>query len=232
VIAAFIENLKRMKDSRPLLALIDKQKGVITTGVLAALLIAGCSAPRGAVPNQAGPGRPVSGVTIVVAGEGDPLYVRSTPGAEGIGWPLRGSVSLEKTPILEWSWRVLSFSKSVRPGAGAGASLEDRAILLEVVAWFGPTFMSRAGAISYVWDSTAPPGTIVRKRYGNVYLVVRSGSADLGQWVSERRNVSEDFEAFFGQRPHDPVSIWVGAGSTSTRSGAELFVGPIAFRAP
>jgi hypothetical protein len=46
------------------------------------------------------------------------------------------------------------------------------------------------------------------------------------------RNISEDFETFFGKRPGDPVSLWVGARSTSTLSGAELFVGPIAFRAP
>jgi hypothetical protein len=44
--------------------------------------------------------------------------------------------------------------------------------------------------------------------------------------------VREDFETFFGARPGDPVSVWIGAGSTGTLSGAELFVGPVAFRAP
>jgi hypothetical protein len=135
---------------------------------------------------------------------------------------------------------VLSFPQSVRPGAGVGASLEDRALRLEVV-WFGAASpvtgqpnLSTSRAISYVWDSTAPSGTIVRRRTvgGEVFLVVRSGSADLGQWVRERRNISEDFQAFFGERPHDPASLWVGVRSTSTLSGAEAFIGPIAFRAP
>jgi hypothetical protein len=182
---------------------------------------------------------PASDVTVVVAGEGE-LHFRSTRDARGVWRDLRGLVQLEKTPVLEWSWRVVSFPQSVRPGTGVGASLEDRAIRLGVV-WFGATSpvtgqpnLSTSRAIAYVWDSTAPAGTIIRKQTvgSEIFIVVRSGSADLGQWVSERRNIFEDFQAFFGERPHDPASIWIGVRSTRALSGAELFVGPIAFRAP
>ena len=85
----------------------------------------------------------------------------------------------------------------------------------------------RSRIIGYVWDDTAPVGTIVKsEKTGTVtYVVVRSGPAELGQWQTERRNVGEDYEKIYGEKPENP-------GGISTYSRAEAFVGAIAFRKP
>lgn len=64
------------------------------------------------------------------------------------------------------------------------------------------------------------------------YVVVRSGSAELGQWQTERRNVREDFKKIYGEEPENPGAISVAINTNNTHSTAEAFVGSIAFRQP
>ena len=56
-----------------------------------------------------------------------------------------------------------------------------------------PRFPSavRSRIISYIWDTTAPVGSVFKsEKTGLVtYVVVRSGPADLGKWLTESRNV-------------------------------------------
>jgi hypothetical protein len=94
--------------------------------------------------------------------------------------------------------------------------------------------MLRSRIIGYVWDTTAPPGEFVKsQKTGTVtYVIVRSGSADLGRWIPERRNVVDDFQRIYGEAPDNPNAIAVAIDSDDTRSQAESYMGPIAFRSP
>jgi hypothetical protein len=102
------------------------------------------------------------------------------------------------------------------------------------VAW--PRFPEalRSRIIGYVWDSTNPVGTVCKsEKTGTVtYLVVRSGPADLGKWVTEQRNVRDDFKRIYGEDPDDPAAVSVGIDSNDTHSEAEAFIGTILFRGP
>jgi hypothetical protein len=53
--------------------------------------------------------------------------------------------------------------------------------------------------IGYVWDTTTPVATIAKAedRHGT-FVVLRSAS-DLGKWLTERRNVAEDYTKIFGE---------------------------------
>src|SRR5262245_26855515 len=61
---------------------------------------------------------------------------------------------------------------------------------------------------------------------------VQSGSGNLGTWLTERRNVYEDYTRIFREPPDDPRVITLSIDSNDTRSEAESFIGPILFRAP
>jgi uncharacterized protein (DUF1501 family) len=63
------------------------------------------------------------------------------------------------------------------------------------------------------------------------FVVMRSGSKDLGKWVIEQRNVAEDYAKIFGEFPDDPRAITISIDSNDTHSMAESFMGPIVFRA-
>ena len=62
------------------------------------------------------------------------------------------------------------------------------------------------------------------------FVVVRSGSAELGKWLMERRNVAEDYTKIFGESPDNPRVITISSDSNDTRSMSEFSIGTIAFR--
>jgi Protein of unknown function (DUF3047) len=142
---------------------------------------------------------------------------------------ITGKVNLKETPILEWTWKA-----TILPTGGDLRRKEttDMAAQLYVV-W--PRFpeLLRSRIIGYVWDATTPAATIIKsQKTGTVtFVVMRSGSKDLGKWLTERRNVAEDYAKIFGEFPDDPRAITISIDSNDTHSMAESFIGPIVFRA-
>jgi Protein of unknown function (DUF3047) len=62
------------------------------------------------------------------------------------------------------------------------------------------------------------------------FIVLRSGRAELGQWLTERRNVAEDYERGFGEAPANPAAIAISIDSDDTHPMAESFLGVSQFR--
>lgn len=64
------------------------------------------------------------------------------------------------------------------------------------------------------------------------YIVLRSGSDELGKWMTERRNVVEDFRRIYGETPDNPSAVSLSIDSDDTRSSADSLIGPTAFTTP
>lgn len=158
------------------------------------------------------------------------LHLKSRNEHSSIAKDITGQVNLKETPILKWTWRATILPKG---GDLRRKETTDLAAQLYVV-W--PRFpeLIRSRIIGYVWDTTTPVGTIAKsQKTGTVtFIVVRSASADLGKWLTEWRNVSEDYQRIFGESPDDPGAITISIDSNDTHSTAEFFMGPIVFRAP
>jgi hypothetical protein len=134
-------------------------------------------------------------------------------------------------PVLQWRWKVIELPKGADSRKKA---TDDQAAQVSVTF---PRFPSavRSRIIDYVWDTTAPAGTIVKsEKTGLVtYVVVRSGQTDLGKWITESRNVCEDYKKIYGEEPEEKVeALSIGIDSDDTRSRAEGYVGEILFRKP
>jgi DUF3047 family protein len=168
--------------------------------------------------------------SIVDNGGHHVLHMRSEDDGSTISRDIKGKVKLKETPILEWSWKAVTLP---RGGNSCVKATDDQALQVFVV-W--PRFPEavRSRIIGYVWDTTAPVGMVCKsEKTGTVtYVVVRSGTADLGQWVTERRNVRDDFRKIYGEEPDNPGAVSVSIDSNDTHSVSESFVGPIAFRKP
>ena len=158
------------------------------------------------------------------------LHMKSAGDGSTISRDIKGKVNLKETPILEWSWKVVTLPKG---GDSRQKATDDQAAQIYVV-W--PRFPEavRSRIIGYVWDSTAPVGTIVKSQKTSTvtYVVVRSGPADLNRWITERRNVAEDFKTIYGEAAENPAAVSVGIDSNDTNSTAESFIGPILFTKP
>ena len=92
----------------------------------------------------------------------------------------------------------------------------------------------RSRVIGYVWDTTEPVGKICKsEKTGTVtYIVLRSGTAELGKWVTERRNLVEDFKKIYQDDPDEPAAVSLAIDSNDTNSTAESYMGPILFKKP
>jgi hypothetical protein len=142
-----------------------------------------------------------------------------------------GRIDVRKHPMLEWEWRVVKLPTS---GDSRKAATDDQAGQIYVVFPRFPAAI-RSRIMGYVWDSTVPAGQMFgSSRTGMLtYVVVRSGSTDLGRWIRESRNVLEDFKRIYG---HDPVEavevVSIGIDSNDTASRAESYMGTIRFLRP
>ena len=158
------------------------------------------------------------------------LQLKSQDDSTTVAKDIKGKVKLKDTPILEWTWKSTVLPK----GANSCVKATDDQAGQIFVFW--PRFPEpvRSRIIGYVWDTTQPVGTICKsQKTGTItYIVVHSGPADLGKWVTERRNVAEDFKKIYGEAPDDPGALSVSIDSNDTHSTSESAFGTILFRKP
>lgn len=120
---------------------------------------------------------------------------------------------LSDYPVLTWKWRVLKFPDL----SNAKTDLEKDDYAARVYVIFPFLSFSSSKFIEYVWAEDMPVGTVMDSPAGkNVKkIVVRSGKAPEGGWVTESRNMYEDYAKVFGKKPG------MGAGAIAIMCDAE-----------
>jgi Protein of unknown function (DUF3047) len=158
------------------------------------------------------------------------VHLRSKIESSTVSKDIKGKIDLKETPILEWSWKAVTLPR----GADSRKKNTDDQAAQLYVTW--PRFPQavRSQIIGYIWDTSAPAGSFVKsQKTGMVtYVVVRSGPADLGKWLTERRNVADDYRKIYGEQPDGPGAISIAIDSDDTSSSAESFFGRILFKKP
>jgi hypothetical protein len=175
-------------------------------------------------------GSPAYDFTVVEDGGKKVLHLKSAHDGSTISKEVKGKVNLKDTPILEWSWKMVALPKG---GNSCVKTTDDQAGQVFVM-W--PRFPEqvRSRIIGYVWDSTLPVGTSCQSEKTPMvhYIVLRSGTAEVGKWITERRNVRDDYRKVYGADPDDPGAVSVSIDSNDTHSVSEAFVGAIFFKKP
>jgi hypothetical protein len=155
------------------------------------------------------------------------LHLKSAGDGSTISKEIKGKINLKETPILEWTWKATALPQ----GADARKKDTDDQAAQLYVTW--PRFPEavRSRIVGYIWDTTAPAGAVFKsQKTGTVtYFVLRSGPAELGKWLTERRNVREDFKKAYGEEPEDPGILSFGIDSDDVKGTAESFMGPLRF---
>ena len=133
-------------------------------------------------------------------------------------------IDLRKYPILSWRWKVL---KLPREADVRRKEKDDQAA--QIYMHFAK-FPRRINfwEIGYIWDTSAPRGSILpsQQLIGDrvQYIVIQSGPAKLGEWISERRNVYQDHKKLFGKEPPALSGIGLMIDSDNTGSSAECYL--------
>ena len=171
-------------------------------------------------------GRPAYDFAVVEIDGGRALRMRSHGDHSTIAKKIQ--IDLNATPWLEWSWRVVALPDraDIRQQATSDAAAHV------FVVWPRWPEVLRARLIGYLWDASLPVGSIHKsqKTASVTFIVVHSGSVQLGQWVTERRNVREDYRMAFGEEPENPPVIALSIDTNDTKSSSETFIGQIRFR--
>lgn len=173
--------------------------------------------------------------------------VRAEAHASASGLIRRIRIDPREYPVLEWRWRAVKLPRGNDPRTKAGDDYAariyvafefdpQRAGALDKLTYEGAKLLfgayPPAGSLNYVWDATLPEGTVFASPYTerNRIVVVTSGSAREGEWVSVRRNVLEDYRQAFGAEPPmiEGVAIMTDADNTGGRT--EALYGDIVFR--
>jgi hypothetical protein len=117
-------------------------------------------------------------------------------------------IDLQKTPVMNWSWRIENRLGNINEQTKSG---DDYAARIYVVVSGGLTFW-RTKAINYVWASTSPKGKIWPNAFAGdhaMMIALRSSSDQTGTWYTEKRNILADLKQQFGEdiRYIDAVAI-------------------------
>ena len=134
-------------------------------------------------------------------------------------------VDLNKTPYLNWSWKIDNIYQGNNERSKQGDDYPARVYV--VVS--GGLFFWRTRAINYVWSSNQAVGTTWNNAYtGNAkMLAVRSGSQAIGQWLTEKRNIRDDLQTLFGEEIDEIDAVAIMTDSDNTKQSATAYYGDI-----
>ncbi len=131
---------------------------------------------------------------------------------EDSGWVLA------EYPVLSWRWRV----NEIPPGADERfTETNDTPASISVV--YGTKFPFTPITIKWAWSSTLPVGAVAyRPGRGRAHtIVLGSGNARLGEWITIERNIFDDYVSIHGKLPPDkPRGIVISSDANRTPGGA------------
>lgn len=155
-----------------------------------------------------------------VVSEDGGLALRADSDASASGLVRRIRIDLDRTPWIDWSWKV----GNVLAGNDERTRVGDDYPARIYVIFSGGLLFWRTRAINYVWSSHQPAGTVWHNAYtaNSVMIAVDSGAEDSGRWVTHRRNVRDDYRLAFGHDsgPVDGVAIMTDTDNTGQQATA------------
>lgn len=155
------------------------------------------------------------------------LFAESDKSASGLYREIE--VDLNRTPWLNWSWRVDKVLDGVDERSKAG---DDYPVRVYVVVSGGAAFW-KTRSLVYVWSSNQPVGATWNNPYTSNarIMALRSAIKDAGRWVNEKRNIRADFRQLFGEdiSAIDAVALMTDADSSG--QSATAWYGDIYFTA-
>lgn len=180
--------------------------------------------------------------------DGDTMVVRAdaVKSMSGLIHTLR--IDPSQTPLIQWRWKITQPLDTADLYTKSGDDYAARLYVLFDYDVSKLSFGTRAklkiakllygvdvpaAALNYVWDNRYPIGTIRPNAYTDRarMVVVESGAAKAGQWVTETRDLAADFRAAFGEDAPPISGVAIATDTDNTGENATAWYGDIQFLA-
>ena len=179
--------------------------------------------------------------------DGGIQVVKAVSKSSASGLIRKVSIDIEEYPIIQWRWKALN---TLKQGDVTKKEGDDYAARIYVTFAHDPktagifeTAMVKLGrliygenppiaTINYIWANKAPVGTMVQSPYTKLdkMIVVETGAASLNHWVTEERNILDDYIVAFGEKPPLVSGVAIMTDSDNTKESAVAFYGDILFK--
>jgi len=156
------------------------------------------------------------------------LRANSEASASGIGRQIK--IDLTKTPFVNWSWKIDSALPGLAETTKAG---DDYAARLYVVK-SGGALIWKTKALNYVWSGSQQRDSEWSNAFKpkNAKMLAARGTQDTtGVWVTEKRNVREDFKRLFGKDIKSIDAVAIMTDTDNSGLSASALYGDIFFTA-
>ena len=177
--------------------------------------------------------------------DGDAVVVKAVSDASASGLTKAVNIDPKEYPIVRWRWKVENVLKHSDVTRKDG---DDYSARLYITFAYDPDKVSLGkklkfktgqaifgdipiAALNYIWDTKTPIGTIVENAYTDFaqMVVVESGMQKVGRWVSEERNIYEDYKQAFGEEPPLMNGVAIMTDTDNTKEQATAYYGDIQF---
>jgi len=156
-------------------------------------------------------------------------------------------VNLAEYPLLSWRWKI---DDTIKNGDARTKAGDDYAARIYLTFDYEPdnaTLMTRGrrllgeklfgmkppgSALNYIWANRLGREKIIPSPYTGreMMIAVESGAGQAGQWVTEKRNVYDDYISAFGHSPPPITGIAIMTDSDNTAENATGYYAHILFR--
>jgi hypothetical protein len=150
------------------------------------------------------------------------LALHADSQAAGSGLFFEKHIDLEKTPYLNWRWRISQALTGLDEQSKAG---DDFAARIYVVHNGGLSFW-QTKALNYVWAGSSRKESVWPNAFAGdhaMMIAVRGPEAPLNVWQTEKRNVRSDLQKMFGEdiRYIDAVALMTDTDNSNRQASAD-----------
>ena len=178
---------------------------------------------------------------------GDGVVIKAVSQGSASGLVREISIDPKKYPIVKWRWKVENILEKGDVSRKEGDDYPARLYITfeydrSKVGFFDQAKYEAAklihgqyppiATINYIWANKAPVGAIVPNPYTDhaQMIVTQSGTSNLNEWVTEERNILQDYQEAFGDAPSMISGIAIMSDTDNTQESVVAYFGDIVFQ--
>jgi len=164
-------------------------------------------------------------------------YLQAVTDSSASGIIFKNTFDVYQYPLVEWKWQVSNIFEKGNAKTKAG---DDYPLRIYIVFKYDPVkadLFEKAkynaakliygeyppySSLNYIWANQSHPEKIITNTYTSQakMIVLRTGSAQVNQWLTEKIDILADYEAAFGENPPRIASIAIMSDADNTGEAA------------